>query len=165
MKVLTTISDYDSNDYSGFSQRQAARGAFFNDAGLMPLLHVGKHNYYKLPGGGIEDEELLDQALKREILEETGCTLDSIIFLGLIIEVRADFKMVQTSYCFTGSIKDQQKQPQFTEKELRDEFELLWVGADEALQHLADSSTGDYQSDFITRRDATIIREAGNVLS
>lgn len=165
MKILTTISDYDSDDYTGFSQRQATRGAFFNEAGLMPLLHVGKHDYYKLPGGGIEDEELLDQALRREVQEETGCTLDKIIFLGLIIEVREEHKMVQTSFCFTGTIAEQNGKPQFTDRELEDQFELQWVSADEALEKLANSSTEEYQSDFITRRDATIIREAGNVLS
>ncbi|KXK25722.1 MAG: RNA pyrophosphohydrolase [candidate division WS6 bacterium OLB20] len=165
MKILTTISDHDSADYSGFVYRAAARGAFFNEAGLMPLLHVGASDYYKLPGGGIEPGESMDDALSREVLEETGCELAETILLGMIIEVRSEFRMVQVSFCYTGKIATQNAQPEFTADEQENGFELMWTGADEALQLLAQSSTKDYESDFITRRDASIIREAGNVLS
>jgi 8-oxo-dGTP diphosphatase len=38
------------------------------------IIHVKKGNYYKLPGGGVEPEDL-DHTVpcQREALEETGC--------------------------------------------------------------------------------------------
>jgi hypothetical protein len=38
------------------------------------IIHVKKGNYYKLPGGGVEPEDLDDTvSCQREALEETGC--------------------------------------------------------------------------------------------
>ncbi|MBQ7066683.1 MAG: NUDIX domain-containing protein [Lachnospiraceae bacterium] len=36
------------------------------------MMHSKKYNYYKLPGGGIEPEETLEDTLIREVREESG---------------------------------------------------------------------------------------------
>lgn len=38
------------------------------------IIHVKKGNYFKLPGGGVEPEDIDDTvSCQREALEETGC--------------------------------------------------------------------------------------------
>lgn len=39
--------------------------------------------YYVIPGGGIENEETLQEALKRELKEELSIDVDIIGYLGL----------------------------------------------------------------------------------
>jgi len=52
MKLLLTLGDQFS--LSDYRMRKAARAAVFDHEGNLALLHVSKHHYYKLPGGGIE---------------------------------------------------------------------------------------------------------------
>lgn len=48
------------------------------------LIHRFKYGdeYWVIPGGGVEDKESLDEALKREVCEETGLDLISFELLG-----------------------------------------------------------------------------------
>lgn len=77
MKLLASIrpEDVDSEspqfDYATFKPRPAGRAVIFDDDKVC-LIHVGTHDYYMLPGGGIEDEDM-PSALAREIMEEVGC--------------------------------------------------------------------------------------------
>ena len=58
-----------------FRFRKSARAVLLNDKNEVCLQHVTKWNYYKLPGGGVEIGETVEEALKREMKEEVGCDL------------------------------------------------------------------------------------------
>ena len=76
MKNILVINDEDvgleTNKDADYKPRTAARAVLKKD-GRIALLHVTKHNYYKLPGGGVDEGESIEQALERELLEEVGC--------------------------------------------------------------------------------------------
>ena len=79
MKLLATIkpedvdADSPSFEYGSFKPRTAARAVVF-DGEKMALIHISKHDYYMLPGGGIDSDDLRT-GLAREILEELGCEI------------------------------------------------------------------------------------------
>ena len=62
-------------------------GLIFNDAGTHILtIKKGRGDAYlgryDLPGGAMEEGELLEETLRREILEETSCTVTDLEQLG-----------------------------------------------------------------------------------
>ena len=71
MKELFSLDmkDYDP-DGKVFSRPSARAIVFKNDKVL--LVYSKKYNYYKFPGGGIENGEKPEDALIREVREETG---------------------------------------------------------------------------------------------
>lgn len=75
---MKTLKEFKDEKFSPdkFEIREAARAVVFDENNFMPLLFVSKHNYHKLPGGGIEKGENKMQGLEREFLEETGCEIE-----------------------------------------------------------------------------------------
>lgn len=61
--------NYDPNGTVG--RRPSVRGIIRKD-GKIAMMHSKKYNYYKLPGGGMEPEESLEETLIREVREESG---------------------------------------------------------------------------------------------
>lgn len=91
MNTLFTIdlSDYDPA-WPHFC-RPSARALIERD-GLYAMVYSAKYDYYKTPGGGIEKDETPEQALMREVREETGLQLaaDSICPFGKVSRLQAD---------------------------------------------------------------------------
>lgn len=71
-------------------KRKTVRALLLND-NKIGLLHIkgdepdfGIRNHLETPGGGIDDNESPIDALKREILEETGYTIKDIVYITTI---------------------------------------------------------------------------------
>ncbi len=66
-----------------YIERHGAYGVVIQgDSVLIETAHIG----YFLPGGGVEKDETIEQALRREFLEETGYEISSYKSLGSAIE-------------------------------------------------------------------------------
>ena len=81
------LKDYNINDKQYV--RPSARGIIVNN-GKVAMIYSQKYDYYKFPGGGIELNENMITALKREVLEETGLSLvdDSIKEFGSVMRIQ-----------------------------------------------------------------------------
>ena len=55
--------------------RLASRGIVIRYDGKIAVFNKSNKNEYKLPGGGVEDDEIPEETFKREVLEETGCII------------------------------------------------------------------------------------------
>lgn len=115
------------NQTKDWRLRGAVRAVVLDKAKKIALLNVAKHNYHKLPGGGIEAGEDEITALKRECLEETGCQIEVSSEIGSILEYKDQWQVKQESFCYLAKVIGQKQQPEFTEEELVDGFKLLWV--------------------------------------
>lgn len=112
-------------DTANFRTRAAVRAVVSDSAGKVALLRVGLHDYHKLPGGGIDEGEDILAALERELSEEIGCRAEVTGEVGEIVEYRDQSELVQTSYCFTTTLVGEKGVPDFTEKELREQFSIV----------------------------------------
>jgi len=145
---------------SAYSIRTAARAIVFDADGRIALLHVRHLAYHKLPGGGIEPGEDIATALVRECLEEIGCAIYVGESLGEVHEYRAQYQQHQISYCFTARVQGEKGESSFTAEELAGGFAVEWYFPDEALMILESQSPENYTGQFITLRDAAIVRAA-----
>ncbi|KKS38111.1 MAG: hypothetical protein A3G49_00135 [Candidatus Sungbacteria bacterium RIFCSPLOWO2_12_FULL_41_11] len=158
MNLLKTIRDadigVDSQASPNYDKREAARAIVFDKDGNVALLNVTKKNYHKLPGGGIEEGEDIETALRREVLEEIGCSIENIRELGIIEKYRNNLKIHQISYCYIADVVGDKGLPNFVGDEIDDGFQPEWMKLEDAIKTLeSEINVGDYEGKFIRMRD------------
>jgi len=165
MKLLRTIRDGDVGsdipDCIPAQERRASRAIVFDADGNVALLHATKKFYHKLPGGGIEQGEDIETALRRELMEEIGCSVKNLRELGSVEECRNKWELRQISYCFSGDLDGLKGAPQLEESEIAAGFEPVWMSIEDAIKTLeSEAPVEDYEGRFIQLRDLTFLREA-----
>lgn len=137
--------------------RKAARTVLFDSWGKVAILYVSKDHYHKLPGGGIELGENIDETLRREVKEEVGAEIETLGEVGTILEFRDDFKQLQISYCYYSKVIGEIKKPSYTEEEIQCGFILKWMNIDEAISTLEKDEPDNYIGKFIKERDKAFL--------
>lgn len=145
--------------------RRAARAVMTNDSGQVALMYFTKTGSYKLPGGGIDEGESIELALRREVREEAGYEITDIRELGVVEENRQYCGMHQTSYCFVVKAGDFVG-TELTDKEAAQGMQLVWVESiKEAVYAIESNGTTDEDGDKIGHemmklREVTILKAA-----
>ena len=130
-----------ANDRSIDFRRKAARCVVRDEAGHIALMYFARDQFYKLPGGGIDEGEDLLDALAREVQEEAGLEIDDIEQLGIVEENRYYCGMHQLSYCYRARAA---RETDFarTDEEAAAGMELRWVDDIETAVALIRDSEG-----------------------
>jgi 8-oxo-dGTP diphosphatase len=158
--------DYDClNTDNVFTIRKASRSIVYNDLGEIAILYVSKHNYHKLPGGGIEVGEDIKLALNREVMEEVGVNIDVLGEVGLTIEYRVKHKLLQISYCYYSRVKGDVHKPSYTDEEIDNGFVLKWVNIEKAILMLENDLPDDYVGKFINKRDLLLLKKGFEIIT
>lgn len=142
MNLLKEFNFVDGNSLESKERivRPATRAIILKGNKIL-LLHTDRYQDYSLPGGGIEQGESLQQALTREVQEETGAKhITNIIPYGLIREFRENYKnqdqiIEMLSYCFTCQVSEQFEQQQLEDYELANGMTVHWVEVDKAIAY------------------------------
>ncbi len=170
MKKLLVIHEKDvipnaSESFGiAYKERRAARAVLFDSDGKIALLHVIRHHYYKLPGGGVEEGEELIATLERECMEETGCKIKVGKELGIIEEYRDQFQQYQVSHCWIAEVVGKKGEPAFVGDEIDNKFTLTWASIDDAISLLAGAKPKSYHGHFFQLRDLTYLQKAKEAL-
>lgn len=169
MCMLIKITDEDigevSKDMNNPRLRLGARGIVIREDGKIAIFNKSNKNEYKLPGGGIEDDENPEEAFKREVLEETGCKVEIINKLGTTEEYKTLDNFKQISYIFVGKVVEDTKQLNVTQKEKDEGAKLIWETPENALKVItksydklvASKYESVYHTRFIVLRDRKIL--------
>lgn len=153
---------------NNFYQRRAARAVVLDESGAVGLLHVTKESYFKLPGGGIDDDEEITEALQRELLEELGCRAEIMAELGQVLEYRDYWQMVQTSYTYIAQLVGTKGHSRFTDLEHSKGFTPCWQPSIEAAIEAIETQQPHGEEHplgyaFMQARDIAILKAAGEL--
>ena len=165
LKLLSEIKHADlgfpvSEEPVTYIERKSARSVLLNAQNEVALMYVAKGHYYKLPGGGLEENEDFTQALKREILEEVGANIEIIDSIGMVKEYRDDYKQLQISCAYLCKVIGDIHTPNLTYMEKEMGFECQWVPLMDTVTTISHYSGNNYMAKFVSMRDTIILSEA-----
>lgn len=135
MEITIDLKNYDSK--GTVFKRSAARGIISN--GEHYLMIFSKYGDYKFPGGGIESDEVLEDALIREMKEETGYTIikESIKSYGKVSEKRKgkyENILEMDSNYFLCQVESEVGERNLDEYEAEYDYQVVWITLNEAIE-------------------------------
>ena len=162
MKVIGELTDKIILGTEGLSTkepRKTSRAILINEDGKYAVMYASKFNLHSLPGGGIDDGEDEITTLIREIMEETGCTCDSIEPLGIVSENRYHADFTSLSYYFIVKTKTKDSISNLTDAEIENGTILKWCTLEEMIHLIKDIEHETNQRKFLQARDLLAINE------
>lgn len=158
------LKDDNQSEYK-IHPRMAVKGLAVREDKL--LLVVTSYGDYKIPGGGVNEKEAIEETLTREFLEETGYKIRTVgKKLGSIIERKIDkyeentiFEM--TSHYYLCEISDDvQVEQNLDEYETKQGFSPIWVTIEEAiLNNEALLKEGESDTSYWVYRETLVLKE------
>ena len=144
--------------------RFCVRILLVNDKREVCVIKSEKHGYLQIPGGGIEQNESIEEALSRETEEETGYLIKNIAPLGYLIENRQDKRNEYSwgkviSFVFAANVAGL-GQLNYTEGEALEEFHPYWINLDEliSIYKQNEGKKEGYTGTFANRRDLIVAK-------
>ena len=152
MKLLFTFDKKDYTDDMPLVERYGVRAIIRQ--GDKFAMQKGSLGEFKIPGGGVEEGESLEQALIREVREETGLQVmpETIKEIGEAVEIKQDQKCKGKKYIahslfYECQVGTEMSEPQMTASEISRGYHLEW----EDLEHIIAANMEHQDEDWIIR--------------
>lgn len=155
MRMLFKIDKKDYKRNGSVFCRPSARGIIIKD-GNVAMVYSKKYDYYKLPGGGIEADECKEEALIREVSEETGLRVipGSIREYGQVRRIQKGEKediFIQDNYYFFCDVEETAGQQDLDRYEAEEGFTLTFLKPQLAIDKNRRSQLDDFNQAMLER--------------
>ena len=148
---MRLLFDMDLKDYEGCTstwERHSARSIILRE-GKVAMVHSVKYDFYKFPGGGIEQGEDPAQAIIRETLEESGLVVipQSIREYGYVHRIQRsddnpDVCFIQDNFYYLCDAEQNLSAQDLDAYEMEEGYQLVWADPELVIQknrNVADS--------------------------
>jgi len=165
MKLLAEISDgtlgIGESEQLGteYTLRKSARVILLNAAGEMAVQYLATYDFHKLPGGGVEQGETITEALKREVKEEVGVDCALVRELGIVIEYREIYKLVQIAYGYVATVVGEISETAFEPAEIESGQMNLWLPPSDVISKIRQDKSEKYEALFNQARELAFLKE------
>lgn len=153
------VNNTPSIKYQDFRKRLAVRSILEDALGNIALAYVSEGDYYKIPGGGVDEGEDMIEALKRECLEEAGVAIKDIKELGYVRDINSIWGLVQESFCYHAKVDGSKGKPRFTSKEKKQGFELHWIPLEKAIDVMTTTEPQKDTERHLKERDLLFVKD------
>ena len=165
---MRLLFEMDKKDYSGCTHtftRNSARGIIIKN-GKIAMIHSQKYDYYKFPGGGIEQGEDHIDTLIREVAEESGLQVipDTVREYGWVHRIQKGTKedvFIQDNYYYLCSAETETVFQNLDDYENEEQFTLEWVFPETVLEtnrtHLHGEKQNHIQFNTMIKRECRVI--------
>lgn len=131
MKLLLTLDEKDYTDDMPVFEKKSIRAIIEKDGKYS--MQLSRKGEYKIPGGGVEENETFTETLIREVEEEVGLIVkpETIEPIGEILEMREDKmckgqKYVCHSYFYKCEVEEKEIPTRMTASEIEKGFKPVW---------------------------------------
>ena len=169
MKLLYVLTDNQFEDNGWDNERLIVRGICYNDKKEVALIHLlcddffGHRDYYETPGGGVEENEALEEALKRELTEELGADIDNIEEIGRVVDFYNKINRKNNQHYYLCHLtKLSEKHLTRYEKIIMEN--VVWVDIDTAIKLYKESKDTPI-SILVKKKEIPILKIAKEMLS
>ncbi len=147
MRELFTIDKKNYIENGTIGRRPSVRGIVIKN-GKIAMMHSLKYDYYKLPGGGIEEGERLEDTLIREVREESGLVVkkDSIKEFGYVRRIekgKIEDIFIQENFYFLCDVEESVQTQELDDYEEEEQFTLEYVTPEQAIYVNENADHGD----------------------
>ena len=138
---MRELAVYDYKNYienGSVFRRPSVRGIIIKGAEIA-MVHSLKYDYYKFPGGGIDEGETYEETLIREVAEETGLTVKSgsISEYGYVLRKEkgtVEDLFIQENFYYFCDVDENANAQFLDDYEAEERFVLEWVRPETAIE-------------------------------
>lgn len=157
---MRLLFDMDKKDYNPDGKkfvRPSVRGIIIKN-GKIAMVHSIKYNYYKFPGGGIEENESKIETLIREVREESGLIVkaDTIKEYGNVHRIQKSDKkdcdvFVQDNFYYICDTEQNICTQNLDDYEKEENYTLEFIDPQKAIQVNRYENHGQINQDMLER--------------